>query len=58
MMLDFIYDKPEVDFVFCMENQLDLFKGNQLFSNTAKKMGAALPGQNVRTVPSKSLMHL
>merc|ERR1712130_60096 len=43
MMLDFIYEKPEVDFVFCMENQLDLFKGNQLFSNTAKKMGAALP---------------
>ena len=43
MMLDFIYDRPETDFCFCMEGQFDLFSNNDTFLTAVKKMGVELP---------------
>ena len=42
-MLDFIYDRPETDFCFCMESQFDLFSNNDTFLTAVKKMGVELP---------------
>lgn len=43
MMMDFIYDRPQTDFVFCMENQFDIFKLNDTFQAAVNKMQIELP---------------
>lgn len=44
-MLDFIYDRPKVDFIFCMENQFDVFKRNDTFQAALNQMKVELPGK-------------
>lgn len=45
MMLDYIYDRPETDYLFCMQSQFDLFSKNDTFIAAVTKTGAELPGQ-------------
>ena len=46
-MLDFIYDRPNVDFCFVTENQFDIFKRNDTFQSALVQMDVELPGKNI-----------
>lgn len=43
MMLDFIYDRPKVDYVFVTENQFEVFRRNDTFQSALKQMNVNLP---------------
>jgi len=43
MMLDFVYEKPEVDYCFCLENQFEVFRRNDTFKTTLQKMAVEIP---------------
>ncbi|CAG5098719.1 Oidioi.mRNA.OKI2018_I69.XSR.g15915.t1.cds [Oikopleura dioica] len=43
MMLDFVYEKPEVDYCFCLENQFEVFRRNDTFKTTLQKMAVDIP---------------
>ncbi len=45
MMLDFVYEKPEVDYCFCLENQFEVFRRNDTFKTTLQKMAVEIPGK-------------
>jgi hypothetical protein len=45
-MLDFVYEKPDVDYCFCLENQFEVFRRNDTFKTTLQKMEVEIPGNS------------